>query len=103
MGIDRVRAYDLRHTFGTEMYRRTGDPLVVQHLMCHRQASTTARYIRAAVPEMVARAIRSIDAADSHGSPAWQSGAEPPLTAPNVLNLMERETGFEPATSSLGS
>ena len=74
MGIDRVRAYDLWHTFGTELYRRTGDPLVVQHLMCHRQASTTARYIRAAVPEMVARPIRRIDAADSHGS----QGRSPP-------------------------
>ena len=30
VGIVGKRAYDLRHTFGTEMYRRTHDPLVVQ-------------------------------------------------------------------------
>ena len=30
VGLPGTRAYDLRHTFGTEMYRRTRDPLVVQ-------------------------------------------------------------------------
>ena len=85
----------------------TSDPLVVEHLMCHRQASTTERYIHAAVPEMVERAIRSIDTVDSHGSKhgstAWQSEVEPPLPSPKFLNRMERETGVEPATFSLGS
>ena len=35
---------DLRYTFGTEMYRRTGDPLVVEHLMCHRQAPASIKF-----------------------------------------------------------
>ena len=30
VGLSGKRAYDLRYTFGTEMYRRTHDPLVVQ-------------------------------------------------------------------------
>ena len=30
VGLSGKRAYDLRHTFDTEMYRRTHDPLVVQ-------------------------------------------------------------------------
>ncbi len=42
VGIVGKRAYDLRHTFGTEMYRRTHDPLVVQQLMLHRSSETTS-------------------------------------------------------------
>ena len=54
VGLSGKRAYDLRHTFGTEMYRRTHDPLVVQQLMLHRSSETTQRYILGAVPDALA-------------------------------------------------
>ena len=61
VGLREKRAYDLRHTFGTEMYRRTHDPLVVQQLMLHRSSETTRRYILGAVPELLQRAVDNID------------------------------------------
>ena len=103
IGLVGKRAYDLRHPFGTEMYRRTHDPLVVQQLMLHRSPETTRRYILGAVPDVLQRAIDTVDETLPAGSIGWQSGSEPPHPAPKWLKRMERETGFEPATSSLGS
>ena len=103
VGIAGKRAYDLRHTFGTEMYRRTHDPLVVQQLMSHRSSKTTRRYILGAVPEVLQRAVDAVDEEETAGSIGWQSGVDTPPAAPKVLKRMERETGVEPATFSLGS
>ena len=103
VGIVGKRAYDLRHTFGTEMYRRTHDPLVVQQLMSHRLSETTRRYILGAVPDVVQRAVDAVDEQLSAGSIGWQSGSGTPHTTSNLLKRMERETGVEPATFSLGS
>ena len=68
VGLSGKRAYDLRHTFGTEMYRRTHDPLVVQQLMLHRSSETTQRYILGAVPDALQRAVSEVDEALSAGS-----------------------------------
>ena len=68
------RAYDLRHTFGTEMYRRTHDPLVVQQLMLHRSSETTRRYILGAVPDVLQRAVKAVDEQETASSIGWQSG-----------------------------
>ena len=103
VGIVGKRAYDLRHTFGTEMYRRTHDPLLVQQLMLHRSPETTRRYILGAVPDVLQRAVDTVDEELSAGSTRWQSGSDTPYPTANLLKRMERETGFEPATSSLGS
>ena len=103
VGILGKRAYDLRHTFGTEMYRRTHDLLVVQQLMLHRSPETTHRYILGAVPDVLQRAIDAVDEQETAGSIGWQSGSDTPHAAPKVLKRMERETGVEPATFSLGS
>ena len=60
VGLSGKRAYDFRHTFGTEMYRRTHDPLVVQQLMLHRSSETTRRYILGPVPDALQRAVNAI-------------------------------------------
>ena len=103
LGLAEKRAYDLRHTFGTEMYRRTHDPLVVQQLMQHRSPETTRRYILGAVPDALQRAVDAVDEDLSAGSTGWQYPSDTPPRAAKSLKRMERETGFEPATFSLGS
>ena len=85
------------------MYRRTHDPLVVQQLISHRSSKTTRRYILGAVPEVLQRAVDAVDEEETAGSIGWQSGVDTPPAAPKVLKRMERETGVEPATFSLGS
>lgn len=44
-----VRPYDLRHTFGSKVYRETGDVLVTAHLMGHTDLKSTRRYVNGAV------------------------------------------------------
>src|SRR5688500_2118765 len=34
-GVRRARAYDLRHSYATEMYRQTGDPKATAELLMH--------------------------------------------------------------------
>ena len=85
VGPSGKRAYDLRHTFGTEMYRRTHDPLVVQQLMLHRSSETTRRYILGAVPDVLQQAIDAVDETLAAGSIGWQWGSQTPHTAPKVI------------------
>ena len=35
-GVPEARVYDLRHSYATEMYRRTGDPKANAELLCTR-------------------------------------------------------------------
>ena len=78
VGLPGKRAYDLRHTFGTEMYRRTHDPLVVQQSMLHRSSETTRRYILGAVPDVLQRAVNVVNEEETAGSTGWQWGVAPP-------------------------
>jgi integrase len=57
-GVARARPYDLRHSFGTEIYRRSGDPRAVQELMLHASDAMGKRYTLAAVPERLRKAIK---------------------------------------------
>lgn len=41
--VQRVRPYDLRHTCGTELYRRTGNIRMVQKWLGHTNVETTTR------------------------------------------------------------
>ena len=54
-----IRAYDLRHSFLTELYRRTGDIHAVSHLALHSTPAQTARYAQSAVKDRMAEAIRA--------------------------------------------
>lgn len=49
--------YDLRHSFGTEMYAATGDIRATQILMDHSSPTLTNRYTLAAVDPRVAAAV----------------------------------------------
>jgi integrase len=53
-----VTTYDLRHSFGTEIYRRSGDIRATQLLMGHSKEAQTHRYTGAAQEQRVATAIR---------------------------------------------
>lgn len=53
----RCKPYDLRHSFGSEIYRRTGDIRAVSELLQHATLETTKRYTRGAVSDRVAAAI----------------------------------------------
>lgn len=50
--------YDLRHSFGTEMYRASGDMRATQILMGHSTPQLTHRYTLAAVDPRVAAAVK---------------------------------------------
>lgn len=54
-----IRPYDLRHFFGTELYRRSGDLRAVQILMGHSTPTLTHRYTLGAVDPRVAAAVRT--------------------------------------------
>jgi len=53
----RCHPYDLRHSFGSEMYRQTGDIRAVAELLQHATLDMTKRYTKGAVSERVSDAI----------------------------------------------
>lgn len=55
---DALTPYDLRHSFGTEVYRSSGDIRATQVLMGHSKAELTHRYTLAAVDPRVAAALK---------------------------------------------
>lgn len=57
LGHDRITPYDLRHFFGTEVYRRSGNIRATQILMDHSAPTLTYRYTLAAVDPRVQAAI----------------------------------------------
>lgn len=59
--IATLRPYDLRHSFGTEVYRQSGDERATGELLLHAPGSKlTARYTLAAVSETAQRAISAV-------------------------------------------
>jgi integrase len=58
-----VRPYDLRHSYGSQMYAATGDIRATQVLMGHAKVAMTERYTLRAVPNQLAEAIRKFGAA----------------------------------------
>ena len=59
---DHCRPYDVRHSFLTDVLRKTGDMRATQELAQHRDIKTTERYTKGAVPERVAQAIAKMRA-----------------------------------------
>lgn len=57
---DGCRPYDLRHSFLSEAYRRTGDLRAVAELGQHADLRTTRRYTEGAVSERAAAAIAAM-------------------------------------------
>jgi len=58
-----VRLYDLRHSFGTDLYRRTGDLATVGRLLGHVEGSAmTAQYARGAHGDVDRAALAALEA-----------------------------------------
>lgn len=55
-----LRPYDLRHSFATEVYAKTGDLKLTQLLMRQKDERTTLRYGKGAVPAILAAAITKL-------------------------------------------
>lgn len=53
--------YDLRHTFGTELYRTTRDIKATQAGLRQKSLSMTARYVQAAVAAVLEDGTRALD------------------------------------------
>ena len=51
LGFHGVRPYDLRHSFGTALYRAAGDTRLVKELLGHSDSRMTERYTLGHVPE----------------------------------------------------
>ena len=49
--------YDLRHSFGTAIYRATGDLKATKELLGHASLRMTERYMLAAIPERQTTAV----------------------------------------------
>lgn len=60
---DNIRPYDLRHTYGTAVYRTTGDIRAAQKLLRNKTISVTMRYTLAAVDDLAQAASNALDAA----------------------------------------
>jgi len=57
-----VRLYDLRHSFGTDLYRRTGDLATVGRLLGHVEGSAmTAQYARGAHGDVDRAALAALE------------------------------------------
>lgn len=60
-----VVVYDLRHTFGTAAYRRSGDIRATQALLGQASSKMTERYTQGAVAERMSAAVRAVDRAQA--------------------------------------
>ena len=76
LGLEDLRPYDLRHSFGSAVYAATGDPLATQQLMGHGSPQMTARYTLSAVPDRLTAAVGAVNrwqqpevVAETGGSP----------------------------------
>jgi len=78
----RCKPYDLRHSFGSEMYRRTGDIRAVSELLQHATLEMTKRYTRGAVSERVTDAIHQAAAAYTN---------IPALPKPPTMRLVRKQ------------
>jgi site-specific recombinase XerC len=61
--VPHIRAIDLRHSLGTELYRLTKDLKAVKEYLGHKSLKTSERYMHAAVTAGVARAAAAFNQA----------------------------------------
>ena len=110
-GVSNLRFHDLRHE-GASRLLEVGWPLQhVQKMLGHADARTTSIYTNATASHLrdsmrrFGTALHEL--AHRTGSERQPLGNVQPVSRRNPLQdqelRMERETGFEPATSSLGS
>ncbi len=105
-----MRFHDLRHTTATLLLRERVDAHRVQRVLRHRDVKTTTATYGHLVVEDLRDAINMLPKTP-FAAPVLQSKAQKPLAllpahvvhSKNQGLRLERETGFEPATLSLGS
>jgi len=105
-----MRLHDLRHSVATLLLRERVDAHRVQRLLRHRDVKTTTGTYGHLVVEDLREAINLLPPApfaasllqDPRSTPARVHNSTIDLSANQQLGL-ERETGIEPATLSLGS
>lgn len=73
-GVQRIRLYDLRHSFGALLYRTTKDLPTVARFLLHKNLTSTARYAHAAIGDVDRAAAQAVGQLPGQHSP--------PLTAP---------------------
>jgi integrase len=73
--VRRIRPYDIRHSFGSEAWRRSKNLLGLKKLMLHARLSTTERYITGVVDEAAASVLAAWQTATAQNTPP--AAAEP--------------------------
>lgn len=61
--LPRIRLYDIRHSFGTRLYRATKNLRLVGEMLDHGSDRTTRRYALGAVPDVLADGMRQFERA----------------------------------------
>lgn len=61
--IPKVRPYDFRHSFGTELFRRTGNLPLVAELLDHSSLAMTKRYALGAVTDVMRKGLKQFERA----------------------------------------
>ncbi|MBR5997969.1 MAG: tyrosine-type recombinase/integrase, partial [Deltaproteobacteria bacterium] len=99
----RIRPYDLRHFFATQMIAAGVDLGTVAHLMGHTGTTMLLQHYQHVLSKQKKAAVEALP--DVPGMcPAPCARKLKALTGGRKdLKSLERETGFEPATFSLGS
>ena len=102
-GVQRnIRPYDLRHAFATEAIAAGVDVGTVANLMGHSSPTMIFKHYQHVLSKQKRAAVESLP--DIQYVPKTMCPkTKAPADNQQVLDFMERETGFEPATFSLGS
>ena len=58
LGLKNIRPYDLRHSYGTAMYKVTGETRIVKELLGHSSTRITERYTLGFVPDYMKLAAK---------------------------------------------
>lgn len=66
VGVSGIRPYDLRHSFGTVVYRATQSREAVRELLSHGTLKTTERYTLDAVDDVVTAQLRQVSTTMPH-------------------------------------
>jgi integrase len=83
LGLQGIRPYDLRHSYASEIFEKTGNLSTTQLLMRQKDARTTLRYGRRALSPVLVAAIAQVRAAGGFGTFAAPANAPAPVTDSN--------------------
>ncbi len=76
--IPRLRPYDFRHSFATELFRRTGNLPLVAEMLDHSSLQMTKRYALGGVSDVMRSGMRAFEAATARPREGNAFAALPP-------------------------